>query len=114
VLHIHPSTLTGILKRLEARGLVIRRTDGRDARRSLLALSDKGKQLDVESEGTIEATVQSAIAELPAAQGEVVRGALQNLAQALARNADRPPPANPVVARRAPRRKRGAQKGAPR
>src|SRR5438046_6523104 len=33
ILHVHPSTLTGVLKRLEARGVLQRRPDPRDARR---------------------------------------------------------------------------------
>src|SRR5207249_10394609 len=33
ILHVHPSTLTGLLKRLESRGLLQRRTDPGDARR---------------------------------------------------------------------------------
>jgi DNA-binding MarR family transcriptional regulator len=32
ILHVHPSTLTGILKRLEARELLQRKADPRDAR----------------------------------------------------------------------------------
>src|ERR1700760_1858990 len=33
ILHVHPSTLTSILKRLETRGMLQRRSDPRDARR---------------------------------------------------------------------------------
>ena len=36
ILHLHPSTLTGILARLEHRGLITRRSDPRDRRRTLL------------------------------------------------------------------------------
>src|SRR5438132_14384373 len=39
ILHVHPSTLTGILKRLEARGILPRRPAPPDARRALLALT---------------------------------------------------------------------------
>src|SRR5213075_940670 len=46
ILHVHPSTLTGILKRLEQRGILQRRTDPRDARRALFSLTPKGKKLD--------------------------------------------------------------------
>src|SRR3954465_6219547 len=31
ILHVHPSTLTGVLKRLESRGVLQRRPDPRDA-----------------------------------------------------------------------------------
>ena len=37
-MHVHPSTLTGILKRLERQGLVERRADPRDGRRALFGV----------------------------------------------------------------------------
>lgn len=61
LLHVHPSTLTGVLQRLDRQGLVRRRADPRDRRRSLLSLTDAGRRIDVETEGTIEAAVQRAI-----------------------------------------------------
>src|SRR5262245_45581529 len=36
ILHVHPSTLTGILKRLEQRGIVSRQADPEDALRAVL------------------------------------------------------------------------------
>src|SRR2546428_11062395 len=44
ILHVHPSTLTGILKRLESRGLLQRRTDPRDARRAPFLSSPQGRE----------------------------------------------------------------------
>src|SRR6516165_11555492 len=58
ILHVHPSTLTGVLKRLEARGIVSRRADPRDARRALLALTARGRELDRLRSGTVEAVVR--------------------------------------------------------
>ena len=58
ILHVHPSTLTGILKRLEARGILQRRPDPRDARRALLALTAKGRKLDNLRTGTVEQAVR--------------------------------------------------------
>src|SRR3954467_2899161 len=46
ILHVHPSTLTGILKRLEQRAILQRQSDPRDARRALFSLTPKGKKLD--------------------------------------------------------------------
>jgi MarR family transcriptional regulator, organic hydroperoxide resistance regulator len=83
LLHIHPSTLTGILQRLERQGLLRRRTDTRDARRSLLSLTEKGRLLDVEREGTVEAAVQRALDRLPPAKIQATREALVALAEAL-------------------------------
>ena len=62
ILHVHPSTLTGVLKRLEARGLLVRRTDPADARRALFSLTPAGQPLDVPSPGTVEAAVDRALA----------------------------------------------------
>src|SRR6267378_5200867 len=61
ILHVHPSTLTGILKRLESRGLLQRRTDPRDARRALFMLTPKGRKLDTVRTGIVEQAVRRAL-----------------------------------------------------
>src|SRR5438105_12847973 len=58
ILHVHPSTLTGILKRLESRGVLQRRADPRDARRALFGLTAKGRKLDTVKTGTVEQAVR--------------------------------------------------------
>ncbi len=65
ILHVHPSTLTGVLKRLERRGLVARRRDPRDLRRALIGLTAEGRRLEADLEGTVESAVRDAIEELP-------------------------------------------------
>jgi trehalose 6-phosphate phosphatase len=97
VLHLHPSTLTGIVRRLERRGWLTRRPDPRDGRRALLGLSAAGRRVDVETSGTIEAAMESALGTLPRAKIETARAVLQGLAGQL----EPPPPA-----RRPGRRKR--------
>src|SRR4051812_18424092 len=62
ILHVHPSTLTGILKRLEARGVLQRRSDPRDARRALFGLTAKGRKLDSVRTGAVELAVRRVIA----------------------------------------------------
>lgn len=62
ILHVHPSTLTGILKRLEARGILQRRSDPRDARRALFGLTAKGKKLDTLRTGAVEQAVRRVLA----------------------------------------------------
>ena len=42
----HPSTLTGVLRRLETRGMLLRRSDPRDARRALFGLTPRGRKMD--------------------------------------------------------------------
>src|SRR5437762_12214338 len=46
ILHVHPSTLTGILRRLEMRGVLQRRGDPNDGRRALFTLTNRGKKVD--------------------------------------------------------------------
>ena len=58
ILHLHPSSLTALLKRLERRDLVRRWPDERDRRRWLLGLTRQGQALNRETPGTIEAAVQ--------------------------------------------------------
>ena len=64
ILHVHPSTLTGVLKRLEKRGLLERKSDPLDGRKALFALTDSGRELDVPSTGTVESAVQRVLAKL--------------------------------------------------
>jgi DNA-binding MarR family transcriptional regulator len=65
ILHVHPSTLTGVLKRLEKRGLIERKSDPLDGRKALFALTEPGRALDIPSTGTVEAVVQRVLAKMP-------------------------------------------------
>ena len=56
-LHLDPSTLTGILQRLERRRLVQREKDPSDARRLRLSLTSRGASFDQPVPGTIEAAL---------------------------------------------------------
>jgi MarR family transcriptional regulator, organic hydroperoxide resistance regulator len=64
ILHVHPSTLTGVLKRLEKRGLLERKSDPLDGRKALFALTEAGRTLDVPATGTVEAAVQRVLSKL--------------------------------------------------
>lgn len=63
-LHLHPSTLTGILRRLEDQGLVRRGVDPTDRRKSLLWLTPKGLAMNEIRFGTVEAAVRRALAKV--------------------------------------------------
>ncbi len=84
LLHVHPSTLTGVLDRLVRRGLLSRQADPRDARRALLRVTASGRRIDRLDRGTIEASVRLALARLTPAQLAASRRALETLAGALA------------------------------
>jgi len=90
LLHVHPSTLTGMVKRLERQGLVRKRADPRDGRRLLLSLSDKGRLFDVEAEGTVEAAIQRVLELAGSEQIEAACELLGSIAEAL--NTETRPP----------------------
>lgn len=77
VLQIDPSTLSGILKRLEERGFVDRELDSADRRRVVLRLTYKGLRVNRSTKGTVEETMRSTLATFPAgrvvAASEVVK-----------------------------------------
>jgi DNA-binding MarR family transcriptional regulator len=61
---VHPSTLTGVLRRLEKRGILRRRPDPADGRRALLSLTPKGMRLNETKGGTVEEAVERALSEI--------------------------------------------------
>ncbi|HVK74715.1 MAG TPA: MarR family transcriptional regulator [Kofleriaceae bacterium] len=61
-LGIHPSTLTGILARLEQRGALVREIDPEDRRRARFRLTAMGRKIDNLRKGTVEAAVRRSIA----------------------------------------------------
>ncbi|MBI3185736.1 MAG: MarR family transcriptional regulator [Myxococcales bacterium] len=85
VLHVHPSTLTGVLKRLESRGILQRRLDPTDARRSLLSLTARGRTYDEHRSGTVEEAVRRALANVPRHKLFSAQSVLSSLAEELAR-----------------------------
>jgi MarR family transcriptional regulator, organic hydroperoxide resistance regulator len=82
ILHVHPSTLTGILKRLESRGMLQRRPDPRDARRALFILTAKGRKVDTIRSGTVEQAVRRVLAK-DAAKVAAAQEVLAALTEAL-------------------------------
>lgn len=82
-LHVHPSSLTGLLKRLEDAGLLRRESDPRDRRRALFELTPAGLRLNRQRRGTIEAVVESTLESQPAARVAATKALLSALARAL-------------------------------
>jgi len=60
-LGLHPSTLTGVLSRLERRRFVVRDRDPEDRRRRRLRLTAAGVRIDRARRGTVEAAVRRAL-----------------------------------------------------
>lgn len=83
LLHVHPSTLTGVLKRLEKQGLIHRRPDPKDGRRAFLGVTEKGKRIDAAGAGTVEAAVERLLARTSRSKLEGARAVLAELALVL-------------------------------
>ena len=83
ILHVHPSTLTGILRRLEDRDVIVRRSDQHDARRVCLRLTAKGRGIDNLSAGTVEAAVTRVLRTATTAKIKAAEEVLGALAVAL-------------------------------
>lgn len=101
ILHVHPSTLTGVLGRLSDRGIVIRKADPEDRRRALFSLTAQGRKLDELRSGTIEAKVRRALGRLAPKEVQAARKVLSTLAEALG------------VAPNAPSKQKGGAKAEP-
>jgi MarR family transcriptional regulator, organic hydroperoxide resistance regulator len=76
LLRLHPSTLTGILQRLEERSLITRRRDREDLRRAHFSLTAKGKKLDALQSGTVEAAIRRVLGKLPEQKIDAAKKAL--------------------------------------
>lgn len=86
VLHVHPSTLTGVLARLEERRLVERTVDEEDARRVRLVLSPRGRDIDQDHSGTVEAALRRALARCDPEVVEATREAIATIIEELERD----------------------------
>lgn len=83
ILHVHPSTVTGVLKRLERRGFIERRPDPRDGRRASLGLTPRGRALDVATAGTVESAVHETLKTMGNDDVRAAQRVLRTLAEIL-------------------------------
>ncbi len=102
-LFLDPSTLTGVLQRLESRGLLTRKKDKDDQRRSLLFTTEAGATLLGKAEHTVEAVVREA---LESEKGKAVRKAVAVLEHITTRLQEAPAPE--TTAKRPKPARRGA------
>lgn len=86
ILHVHPSTLTGVLRRLEAGKALTRKVDPADGRRALFSLTAKGREIDACQSGTVEAAVRRALARCNPRDVAAASRVLRTLADELARD----------------------------
>jgi len=86
LLHVHPSTLTGVLKRLVDRRFVDRERDATDARIAHFTLTGEGGKIDGTQAGTIEAAVRRTLARVEPDQVDAARVVLSALVDELSRS----------------------------
>ena len=79
VLHVHPSTLTGVLERLVSQRLLTRVSDPGDRRRARLTLTAKGVRINAVQQGTAEAAVSDALVAITASERGAAKRVLQRL-----------------------------------
>ena len=79
ILHIHPSTLTGVLQRLGEQGLIRRVEHEADRRRAVLHLTAKGQRINTLRRGTVEAGVRAALRGVSARDQRVARRVLDGI-----------------------------------
>ena len=83
VLHMHPSTLTGVLKRLVAQRLLIRSSAADDQRRAVLHLAPLGMRVNAAHRGTVESAVAEALNGIRPQDRAATRRVLERLTQHL-------------------------------
>lgn len=84
ILCIHPSTLSGVVARLQTAGAIRRETHPQDARRALLYLTQRGEALNAIESGTVEAAARRLLRKLPASRISAVTRVLRMLSDEVA------------------------------
>lgn len=83
ILKVHPSTLTGILQRVERRGFLMRRVDQGDRRRVRLELTPSGRAVTASSGGSIEDLVAGVLRRASPGKLTATTGVLKAMVHAL-------------------------------
>lgn len=83
ILHVHPSTLSGVIQRVVTHGLLVRANDPRDRRRALLRLTKRGGRANAARRATVESSVAEALDGVSTQDREAARRVLERLAQHL-------------------------------
>lgn len=107
VLHVHPSTLTGVLQRLIAQRLLSRSADPIDRRRAVLYLTRRGTRVNTMRQGTVEAAIAVALDGLSRRDRAATRRVLERLAAQLDRTVGHRPRRPSRVTRRSPPERSG-------
>jgi len=83
IVHLHPSTVTGILQRLVKKGVLRRERDSNDHRRIRLRSQAAAREFVSASTGTVESAVTRALTRIPMHRVRHAREVLSAIASAL-------------------------------
>lgn len=83
IVRLHPSTMTGILQRLVARGLVERQRDPTDSRRARLRIKPRAAAYTMGSPATVERAVTLALGQAGPSNVRAARKVLAEIARRL-------------------------------
>jgi len=83
IMHVHPSTLTGVLQRLTSQQLLSRVDDPRDRRRAILRLTRGGRRVNTIRAGTVESAVAAALTGISKVDRAATKRVLERLAKHL-------------------------------
>lgn len=81
IVHLSPSTVIGVLDRLEAKGLIRRVRDLKDRRLVRLSLTEQGRALVASAPSPLQDTLARAINELPEAEQAEIAGSLVRIVE---------------------------------
>lgn len=96
ILHVHPSTLTGVLQRLIAQGMLHRSAAPGDRRRAVLTLTARGARVNAVRSGTVEAAIVDGLEHVSARDRQSAQRVISRLADRL----DASPRSGPTAAGR--------------
>jgi DNA-binding MarR family transcriptional regulator len=83
IVQLHPSTITGVLQRLERKGLLRRDRDALDQRRVHLTVRPEARRLADRRKGTVEAAVENVLGRISGEHVAHAREVLTAIADAL-------------------------------
>lgn len=81
IIHSSPSTLVGILDRLESKGLIARQRDGRDRRQVRISATEEGRSFVERVPSPLDERLRSSLVLLSKTQQAEIARALQRLAE---------------------------------
>ncbi|HEX5633591.1 MAG TPA: MarR family transcriptional regulator [Gemmatimonadales bacterium] len=107
ILHVHPSTLSGVLQRLVTQRLLVRAVDPGDRRRVRLRLTAHGARVNAVRHGTVESAVAEALTRVTPRD----RAATARVLAELALRVEPPPRRRQSRSRRMAAPSKGARRG---